>query len=74
MTTTEAIIRGLLDRGLKQAEIVRITGIPQSRLSKWQSGEAGKAADDAIKLAHLAASYDREAAKKAIAEIIDAIV
>ncbi len=51
---TELIGR-LIARGLTQAEIARRTGIPQPRLSRWQSGEAPAGADDALKLVRLEA-------------------
>lgn len=38
---------------LSQTEIEKRTGIPQSRISRWGSGEVGTGADDALKLSEL---------------------
>lgn len=38
---------------LSQSEIARRTGIPQSRLSRWENGEAPASADDALRLQKL---------------------
>jgi predicted XRE-type DNA-binding protein len=53
MLSTSEVIRALLERGLRQAQIARRVGVPQSRLSKWQAGEIPRAADDALKLRSL---------------------
>lgn len=39
---------------LSQTEISRKTGIPQPRVSRWESGDVPAGADDAIKLIALA--------------------
>ena len=36
--------------GLSQSEIARKTGIPQPRMSQWESGKVPAGADDALKL------------------------
>ena len=65
MSQTTELIRRLIAMGLPQIEISRRTGIPQPRLSRWQSGEAPDAADDALTLARLEAEM---AATKAVTE------
>ena len=40
--------------GLSQSEISRKTGIPQPRVSRWESGDVATGADDALKLVDLA--------------------
>ena len=54
MSATTALIKELRDRKLSQSEIARLTGIPQPRLSRWESGDVPAGADDALKLAALA--------------------
>lgn len=44
------IIKRLRAAGLSQTEIARKTGIPQPRVSRWESGNVAKGADDALKL------------------------
>ncbi|MCL4695488.1 MAG: helix-turn-helix domain-containing protein [Burkholderiaceae bacterium] len=53
---TQALIKRLRAHPLSQSEIARRTGIPQPRLSRWESGEVPDAADDALRLAALVAS------------------
>lgn len=36
--------------GLSQTEIAKRTGIPQPRLSRWESGDVPAGADDALRL------------------------
>lgn len=43
--------------GLSQSEIARRTGIPQPRVSRWESGDVAAGADDAIRLLDLAKEY-----------------
>lgn len=50
MSATTELIRGLRSTGLSQSEIARRTGIPQPRLSRWESGEVPDSVDDALKL------------------------
>lgn len=50
MSATTDIIKALRAAKLSQTEIARRTGIPQPRLSRWESGETPDAADDALKL------------------------
>ena len=40
---------------LSQTEIERRTGISQSRISRWENGDAAAGADDALKLVALEA-------------------
>jgi transcriptional regulator with XRE-family HTH domain len=50
--TTE-IIKQLRAQKLTQTEIARRTGIPQPRISRWESGDVPHAVDDALRLATL---------------------
>lgn len=54
MSSTTDLIRRLRASGLSQSEISRRTGIPQPRISRWESGEAPTGADDALRLAEYA--------------------
>lgn len=55
MTRTKDIIDMLTGKcGLTQADITRLTGIPQPRMSRWTAGMIPNGADDALKLAALA--------------------
>lgn len=58
--TTELILR-LRKSGLSQTEIARRTGIPQPRLSRWESGDTPDSADDALKLKALVEGLDAAA-------------
>lgn len=53
MSTTQALVRELRALGLSQTEISRRTGIPQSRLSRWEAGVVPTGADDALSLQRL---------------------
>lgn len=53
MSTTTALLKSLRSTGLSQSDIARLTGIPQPRLSRWESGDAPAGADDALKLHQL---------------------
>ena len=53
MQSISEILRGLRET-LSQSEIARRTGISQSKLSRWESGEIAAGADDALKLLALA--------------------
>jgi transcriptional regulator with XRE-family HTH domain len=53
MSLTIAIIKALRHAGLTQSDIARRTGIPQPRLSKWESGATPAGADDALRLQQL---------------------
>ena len=56
MSKVAELIRGMRQNdGLSQSEIARQTGIPQPRLSRWESGDVAAGADDALKLMELAA-------------------
>ena len=62
MDTITDIIKSLRDsHSLSQTEISRLTGIPQSRLSRWEGGDSPRGADDALKLRDLS---DRLSKKK----------
>lgn len=50
MSAIQDILRDLRDRGFTQVEISRRTGIPQPRLSRWESGVVPAGADDALRL------------------------
>jgi transcriptional regulator with XRE-family HTH domain len=58
MSETTDLIKRLRKRGLSQTEIARLTGIPQPRLSRWESGEVPVGADDALKLFALVAELE----------------
>lgn len=54
MSTTVELLECLRRRHkLSQSEIARRTGIPQPRLSRWESGDVPDAADDSLRLAEL---------------------
>lgn len=55
MSSTQTIVRDLRALGLSQTEIARRTGIPQSRLSRWEKGLVPAGADDALALMRLRA-------------------
>jgi len=50
---TKDILMALRSAGLTQTQIARLTGIPQPRLSRWESGDIPNAADDSLALADL---------------------
>lgn len=52
MKTTEAskIVNRILDTGITQVQLSKISGVPQPRLSRWASGKTPKAADQLLKL------------------------
>ena len=56
-----------LRRHWSQSEIARRTGISQSKLSRWESGEIAAGADDALKLLDLAQKAPRTPKRKAVA-------
>jgi transcriptional regulator with XRE-family HTH domain len=69
MSAIQDILRDLRDRGFTQVEISRRTGIPQPRLSRWESGAVPAGADDALRLRALqeeAASGDGAEPEKAV--------
>lgn len=62
MSKVSELIRGMRQKdGLSQSEISRQTGIPQPRISRWESGDVAAGADDALKLMDLAAKLKRRA-------------
>jgi transcriptional regulator with XRE-family HTH domain len=65
MSETTDLIKVLRKGGLSQSEISRRTGIPQSRVSRWESGAAPVGADDALKLAALVSEIGTEGAPAA---------
>ena len=66
MTRTKDIIEMLTGQyGLTQADITRHTGIPQPRMSRWTAGQIPHGADDALKLASLAAKLAKQNARRA---------
>lgn len=50
---TVALITRLLSRGLSQCELERRSGVPQSRISRWNAGKGATSTDDVLKLAAL---------------------
>lgn len=52
---TQEIVIALRATGLSQTEIARRTGIPQSRISRWQRGAVPSGANDALRLQALLA-------------------
>lgn len=67
METSEItkIIKRLRAAGLSQTEIARRTGIPQPRISKWESGAVPVGADDGLRLAALVEQLQSAAVKAA---------
>lgn len=53
MLSTTQVLLALRRRGLSQSELSRQTGIPQSRLSRWERGQVPPALDDDQKLRRL---------------------
>ena len=55
MSKIAELIRDIRTSGhLSQSEISRKTGIPQPRISRWESGDVAAGADDALLLLDLA--------------------
>lgn len=62
MSKVSELIRGMRQKGgLSQSEISRRTGIPQPRISRWESGDVAAGANDALKLMDLAAQLAERA-------------
>lgn len=72
MSATTSLILDLRRSGLSQSEIARRTGIPQPRLSRWESGAAPDSADDALKLQKLHAERQPAASCGGAAEPAEA--
>lgn len=53
MNSTQQVIQELRKSGYSQTRIEAETGIPQPRISRWESGDVPKSADDALRLAKL---------------------
>ena len=51
---------------LSQTEIEKRTGISQSRISRWENGDAAAGADDALKLVALEAMLTKGSRKKGV--------
>ena len=59
MSETTALLKRLREtHKLSQTEIAKRSGIPQPRLSRWESGETPTGADDALKLQRLVSELD----------------
>jgi transcriptional regulator with XRE-family HTH domain len=68
MGQTTEIIKQLRAHKLTQTEIARLTGIPQPRISRWESGDVSRAVDDGLRLDALLKSVKakrRKTTKKA---------
>lgn len=61
---TQQLLCRLKDKGLSQVEIVRLSGISQSRISRWERGEVNESADDIFKLQQIERDIDTAAAEK----------
>lgn len=59
--TQRLLMRLRQEHKLSQSEIYRRTGISQTRLSRWESGEIADAADAALKLRELVVKCDAKA-------------
>lgn len=64
MSETSELILKLRALGMSQSEIARRTGIPQPRISRWESGDVSTGADDALKLLRLFHTQARKAKRK----------
>jgi transcriptional regulator with XRE-family HTH domain len=53
MASTKDNILALRSAGYSQTKIAELTGIPQPRISRWESGDVPASADDALKIAAL---------------------
>jgi transcriptional regulator with XRE-family HTH domain len=67
MSSIQDMLRRLRELGLTQVEIARRTGVPQPRLSRWESGAVPSGADDALKVLELYLKVGDEATAKALA-------
>lgn len=68
MSKVSELIRGMRQKGgLSQSEISRRTGIPQPRISRWESGDVAAGANDALKLIALAAQLEESATARSAA-------
>ena len=68
MSYTTSLIKELRATGLSQSAISRRTGIPQPRISRWESGEVPAGADDALKLLALRNELAPKAKRKKVCE------
>jgi len=46
----QQILKELRSRGMSQSELSRLTGIPQPRISRWESGDVPDSANDSLAL------------------------
>lgn len=53
MNNVQSIIKSLRKEGLTQTEIARKIRAPQARISRWESGDVPRSADDALALNQL---------------------
>lgn len=65
MATTKNNILALRSAGYSQTKIAELTGIPQPRISRWESGDVPASADDALKIAALVRGLEAPAAPDA---------
>lgn len=66
MNKVTELIKSLRNK-MSQTEISRNTKINQTKLSRWESAGAPPAAEEALKLAALAASLDKKSRKAKVA-------
>ncbi|WP_018991286.1 helix-turn-helix domain-containing protein [Aromatoleum toluclasticum] len=60
MTTVQDTILKLRQRGLSQSEIGRAVGIPQPRISRWESGDVPDPVEDGLRLVEFLNRLERE--------------
>ena len=65
MSRISEVIKRLRAMPMSQSQIARITGIPQARISRWESGKAAmRSADSALVLYELLLKKEEQAARK----------
>lgn len=72
MSETTNLIKEIRSFGMSQGEISRRTGVPQSRICRWEAGRTPDSADDALKLAELAKKLAKQAKREARKQPVEA--